>query len=166
MEDRNIKIAVLGIVVICAIVGMVLLFATAKTGAGVYGGALKGDPFPYTRYLEGQPLVETPGWETTLIEPDTYVFGGASEALVDLEPVKREVQQDVSYKRNPYTKTRTGLVTCSVMNFPNNAYAPVNVNKQQYDSYTGMGRTCFAQTVEGIPVRELLGDFGCCNRIS
>ena len=166
MEERSVKLAVFGIVVITAIVGVVMLFATAKTGAGVYGGALKGDPFPYTRYLEGQSFIETPGWENTLIEPGYQVYGGATEALVNLEPVSRQVQQGVSYKRNPYTKTRTGLLTCSVLNFPNNAYAPVNVNKQQYDSYIQMGRTCFSRTVDGIPIRDLLGDFACCNRLS
>lgn len=40
---------ILGIVAVIAIVGLVLLFVQHKsvTGQGIYGGAIKGDPFPY-----------------------------------------------------------------------------------------------------------------------
>lgn len=162
MEERSLTLTVLGIVIITAIVGMVLLFASAKTGAGVYGGALKGDPFPYTRYLEGQPLVETPGWETTLIQPTDTVFGGASETLVDLKNTPREVQQGVSYKRDPFQKTVTGKISCSVMRFPGNVYATIGVNQQQARSYSAMGRTCFSKTVDGTPVVDMIGVYACC----
>ena len=162
MEERSLTLTVLGVVIITAIVGLVLLFTVAKTGAGVYGGALKGDPFPYTRYLEGQSVIEAPGWETTLIEPEPPVFGGASETLVDLKETPREVQKNVIYKRDPMLKTYTGKLTCTVLKFAGDTYAPLNVNQQQWQSFIGMGRTCFTETVEGIPVRELLGDFACC----
>ncbi|MBW3004297.1 hypothetical protein KY328_01065 [Candidatus Woesearchaeota archaeon] len=164
METKNLTLTVLGIVIITAIVGLVLLFTMANTGAGVYGGALKGDPFPYTRYIEGQAMIETPGWETTLIEPSTQIYGGATETLVDLTEVPREVQKDVVYKRDPYAKTRTAKISCSVLKFPSNVYAPNNVNVQQWQSYIGMGRTCFTETIDGTPVRDILGDFACCRR--
>ena len=166
MEERSLTLTVLGVVIVTAIVGLVLLFTAAKTGAGVYGGALKGDPFPYTRYLEGQSVVETPGWETTLIEPDKTVFGGASEALVNSEPVSREVQKNVLYKRDPALATRTGRLNhCSVLKFAGNVYAPLSASEQQFRSNVAMGRTCFAKTIDGTPVRELTGDYGCCSRI-
>ena|GEM_PF-1373095 len=165
MDEKSLTLTVLGIVVVIAIVGLVMLFTAAKTGAGVYGGALKGDPFPYTRYLEGQSVVESPGYETTLIEPEPVVFGGADETLVNMHGVPREVQKGVSYKRDPKLKTRTGLVTCATLRFPNNAYAPVNVNQQQWESYVQMGRTCFTKTIDGVPVREILGDHACCSRM-
>lgn len=167
MEERSLTLTVLGVVIITAIVGMVLLFTAARTGAGVYGGALKGDPFPYTRYIEGQPVVETPGYEDTLIQPDDPVYGGADKTIVDWvdqKQVPREVQDDVLYKRNPYKKTRTGLISCSVLNFPSKIYAPMSVSKQQFDSYRSMGKTCFAQTAEGTPVTNLIGDYACCTR--
>ncbi|MBW3002515.1 hypothetical protein KY338_05145 [Candidatus Woesearchaeota archaeon] len=164
METKSLTLTVLGIVIITAIVGLVLLFTMSKTGAGVYGGALKGDPFPYTRYIEGQPVVETPGWETTLIEPANPIYGGATETLVDFTEVPREVQKDVVYKRDPYAKTRTAKLSCAMLKFPSNVYAPNNVNVQQWESYIGMGRTCFTETVDGIPVRDILGDFACCRR--
>lgn len=167
METKSLTLTVLGLVVITAIVGLVLLFTMSKTGAGVYGGALKGDPFPYTRYIEGQPVVESPGWETTLLEPENPVYGGADETIVDWKTSQleqKEVQKDVSYKRNPYEKTRIGKISCSVLNFPSNVYAPNNVNVQQWESYVGMGRTCFTKTAEGIPVRDIIGGFACCQR--
>lgn len=167
MEGKNLTLTVLGIVIITAIVGMVLMFTMAKTGAGVYGGALKGNPFPYTRYIEGKSIVETPGWEDVLVEPDTQIYGGASERIINwktTQEVPKEVQKDVTYKRDPYAKTRTAKISCSVLKFPSNVYAPNNVNVQQWQSYVSMGRTCFTQTVDGTPVRDILGDHACCRR--
>ncbi len=164
MEERSLTLTVLGIVIITAIVGMVLLFTMAKTGAGVYGGALKGDPFPYTRYIEGRPVIESPGWETILIEPRDPIYGGADETLVNLKNVPREVQKGVTYKRDPYAKTRTAKLSCAVLQFPSKVYAPLNVNVQQWESYVSMGRTCFTETVDGTPIRNILGDYACCRR--
>ncbi|MBW2986161.1 hypothetical protein KY333_02210 [Candidatus Woesearchaeota archaeon] len=164
MDERNLTLTVLGIVVVISIVGLVLLFSMAGTGAGVYGGALKGDPFPYTRYIEGQPLVESPGYQTTMIDPTNPVFGGADEALINYEPVPREVQKGVTYKRDPALKTRTAKITCTTMRFPNNVYAPISSNQQQWESYTSMGRKCFKKNVDGEKVIDLIGSLACCTR--
>jgi len=166
METKSLTITVLGIVIITAIVGLVLLFTMSSTGAGVYAN-IENDPFPYTRYIEGQPVVESPGWEDKLIEPANPVYGGAGETITDWETNKlteRDVQKGVTYKRNPYQKTVTGKISCSVLKFPSNVYAPINVNVQQWESYVGMGRTCFTETVDGTPVRDIIGDFACCRR--
>jgi len=164
MDERNLTLTVLGIVIVIGIVGLVLLFSMANTGAGVYGGALKGDPFPYTRYIEGQPWVETPGYQTTLIDPANTVFGGATETLVDYSEVPREVQKGVTYKRDPEKKTRTAKITCTTMRFPNNVYAPISSNQQQFESYTSMGRQCFKKTVDGDKVIDIIGALACCTR--
>lgn len=164
MDERNLTLTVLGIVIVISIVGLVLLFSMAKTGAGVYGGALKGDPFPYTRYIEGQPQIETPGYQDTLIAPSNTVFGGATETLVDNSEVAREVQQGVTYKRDPEKKTRTAKITCTTLQFPNNVYAPITANEQQFLSYSSMDRKCFKKTVDGKKVIDLIGSLACCTR--
>lgn len=54
MEAKNVSLVVLGVVAILAVVGLVLMFsqagATARVsvmGAKLYGGAVKGEQFPY-----------------------------------------------------------------------------------------------------------------------
>jgi hypothetical protein len=165
MDEKSLTLTVMGIIVILAIVGLVLLFSAAKTGAGVYGGALKGKSYPYTRFLEHTgPVVETPGYQTTLIEPWPEDFGGATETLVNLENVPREVQKDVTYKRDPFKKTRTGIVTCNLAKFPGNVFAPIRASQQQRDSYVSMGRKCFEKMTDGTRVLDTVGSFACCTR--
>ena len=165
MDEKSITLTVMGIIVIIAIVGLVLLFSVAKTGAGVYGGALKGKSYPYTRFLEHTgPVVETPGFQTTLIEPMPEDFGGATETLVNLQNTPREVQKDVVYKRDPFKKTRTGIVTCNLAEFPGNVFAPMSASQQQMQAYVGMGRKCFTHMTDGSKVIDSIGTFACCTR--
>jgi len=47
MEGKEVSLSILGIVAVISVAGLVLMFNTALTGQGVYGGALKGEPYPY-----------------------------------------------------------------------------------------------------------------------
>ncbi len=64
-EHKGIALVILGIVAVIAIVGLVLLFTgKTTTGQGVYGGALKNDPYPYWTdrgVPRNTPGVEYPG---------------------------------------------------------------------------------------------------------
>lgn len=48
-QHKGLAMVILGIVAVIAIVGLVLMFVQHKsaTGKGIYGGAIKEDPFPY-----------------------------------------------------------------------------------------------------------------------
>ena len=53
-EDKGISLVILGIVAICAVVGLVLLFSGAISGQGLYGGQIygPGGKGTYDRYTK------------------------------------------------------------------------------------------------------------------
>jgi len=60
-EDKGISLVILGIVAICAVVGLVLLFSGAISGRGLYGGGILGDggKGTYDRYTKASTDVPT-----------------------------------------------------------------------------------------------------------
>jgi len=69
MEERNIALVILGIIAIIAIVGLILLFTTGRTttAQGVYGGAIKQEPYPY--YTDrGRPAPDLPFPEVKTVD--------------------------------------------------------------------------------------------------
>jgi len=67
MAEKNLSLVILGIVAVIAVIALVLLFTqfTGTTGQGIYGGAMKGDPYPYWSQ-RGVPLG---GIEPKYLEP-------------------------------------------------------------------------------------------------
>ena len=74
MEERHISLWVLGIIVVLALVGLFLLFKSAKTGAGFvasksypiegrYGAYSNTNPFPYYAPTYGVSPMEIPGYQ-------------------------------------------------------------------------------------------------------
>ena len=165
MEQRKtIALAILGVVAVIAIVGLVLLFTVSQTGAGVYGGALKGRLFPYSRIqLPRHVVLEQPGFPEEKLQPDT-IYAGAP-LLQDALPGQRVERMPTTgsrYKRE-LSRIPTTLTTCMAMQFPGNVFAPLGVSDTgQIRSYEGMGRTCFRETVDGIPISRLIAKIACC----
>lgn len=163
-ENKGLTIAIIGIVAVTAIVGLVFLFSVAKTGAGVYGGALKGNMFPYTRFVSTQPVVETPGWEETVSAPDLEVYGGAARLQEDTT-VERQVSSGFRYARE-LGKIPTTLTTCMALDFKdeqgNRVFAPIGVTRQQLADYEYTKEYCFRYTADGTPVSTIIAKDACC----
>ncbi|MEM4263775.1 MAG: hypothetical protein QW666_02675 [Candidatus Woesearchaeota archaeon] len=163
-ENKGLTIAIIGIVAVTAIVGLVFLFSVAKTGAGIYGGAIKGNLFPYTRFTSTQPVVETPGWEETITAPETEVYGGASR-LQDNTAVERQVSSGFRYGRE-LGMIPTTLTTCMALDFRdtagNRVFAPIGVTRQQLQDYEPIKEHCFRYTADGTPVSTIIAKDACC----
>ena len=62
MEEKNIAMVVLGIVAILAIIGLVLMFQTVKTGEAA--SARANQPYPGGVALPTSRLIESPGFDS------------------------------------------------------------------------------------------------------
>lgn len=97
-ETRGIALVILGIVAVIAVVGLVLLFVQGKnaTGEGIYGGAIKGDPYPYWTKRgvpQNRPGVEyAPGQTTSkdLVTHWNYAGEPKRSPLVDIPTPQRK----------------------------------------------------------------------------
>ena len=89
MGDRSITMAILGIIVVTAIVGLVFMFSMAKTGAGIYANwdyekQQPMNPEPYARQIYKSPTVQYPAAYGMAagqpVEPPRY--GGGNEFFI------------------------------------------------------------------------------------
>jgi len=62
MEEKNIAMVVLGIVAILAIIGLVLMFQTVKTGEAA--GSRANQPYPGGVVAPTSRLIESPGFDS------------------------------------------------------------------------------------------------------
>ena len=175
-EKKGIVIAIIGIVAVTAIVGLVFLFSVSKTGEAfiggpkVYGGATKGNMFPYTRFMDqAQPVVETPGWTDTVAAPAENVYGGAARADLyvgnTMPTVEKQVSSGFRYDRE-LGKIPTTLTSCIALDFKDNAgnriFAPIGVSRNMLPSYEVMKTNCFRYTADGTSVNTIIAYDACC----
>lgn len=175
-HNKGIAIAIIGIVAVTAIVGLVFLFSVSKTGASfmggpkIYGGATKGNMFPYTRFMDQQqPVVETPGWEDTVSAPAENVYGGAARADLyvgnTMPTVEKQVSSGFRYERE-LGKIPTTLTTCMALEFKdaagNRVFAPVGVSRNMLQDYEFVKGNCFRYTADGTPVNTIIAKDACC----
>jgi hypothetical protein len=181
MEQRNIALAILGIVAVLAIVGLVLLFTSRMSGAGVYGGyvsnpVLRGDTDPYSRIKSGRATYEEPGWMSTVNIPEQTTYGGGIQVPVGEVRAGEEktVQQNTRYKRSAETAIPTKGTTTSfscrylaqVGMFKDeagrNVFAPEEVGVRMWQSISGK-QQCFTHTYQGEPLSTYrVGAYACC----
>jgi len=124
MDDRKISLWVLGIIVVIAIVGLVLMFNAQKTGEAIASkieyspGSVtysnkEGDPFPYTRQIKKvQERPSAYGVKTQQQIPD---YGGAGRAFGGTDDPGPEiaVSKGFIYARDPDKKIHQVLTSCT-----------------------------------------------------
>ena|GEM_PF-4602750 len=115
MEQRHITLCVLGVVIILAIVALVMLFSTAKTGATVGGGiyVYPKSPFPYTRHIERTE--ERPAAYGVQTQAQIPPYGGASRTFGGWHDEGAEigVSKGFIYGRDPQKKIHQVLTSCT-----------------------------------------------------
>ena len=119
MERKSVALAILGIVAVIAIVGLVLLFATTQTGAGVYSNT-EGKLFPMSRIQnQANVLVETPGWQDGVNAPQEIVYAGGAlwQDPLPNQRIERAVTSGSAYKRR-IGAIPTALTTCMAFSPP------------------------------------------------
>ncbi len=124
MEERKLALWVLGIIVLIAIVGLVLLFNAQKTGEAIASEIVytpssvtysnkQGNPFPYTRQINKvQERPSAYGVKTQQRIPD---YGGAGRAFGGTQNPGAEiaVSKGFIYPRDPDKKIHQVLTSCT-----------------------------------------------------
>jgi len=124
MEERKLALWVLGIIVIIAIVGLVLMFNAQKTGEAIASkieysqssvtySNKEGDPFPYTRQIK--KVQENPASYGVTTRQGIPDYGGAGRAFGGIEDPGPEiaVSKGFIYARDPDKKIHQVLTSCT-----------------------------------------------------
>jgi hypothetical protein len=122
MEEKHIALYILGILAIVVLVGLILAYSGAKTGAiasGIYGGALRVDrppeeeAFPYTRWID--KLEEQPYAYGVQVQQQIPDFGGASRTFGgSLNPgVEIGTSDGFVYNRDPTKRVWQVKTSCA-----------------------------------------------------
>jgi len=115
MEERKLALWVLGIIVLIAILGLVLLFKAQKTGETVGGGVyvFPKDPFPYTRDIN--KIQENPASYGVQADKNIPDYGGASRTFGGTQNPGAEiaVSKGFVYAREPEKKIHQVLTSCT-----------------------------------------------------
>lgn len=114
-EDKHTALVVLGIIVILAIIGLLLMIKTEKTGeafGGIYTN-FEGEPFPYTRQIN--KVMENPASYGVQTEQQIPDMGGASRTFGgDLNPgAEIAVSKGFVYARDPERKIYQVKTSCT-----------------------------------------------------
>jgi hypothetical protein len=115
MEEKHTALVVLGVIAILGIIGLVLMFNSAKTGATVGGGVYMypKSPFPYTRQINR--VTENPAAYGVQTEAQIPPYGGASETFGGWHNAGAEiaVSQGFVYARDPEKKIHQVFTSCT-----------------------------------------------------
>ncbi|MBW2986085.1 hypothetical protein KY333_01815 [Candidatus Woesearchaeota archaeon] len=115
MEEKHTALVVLGLIVILGIIGLVLMFNSAKTGATVGGGVYMypKSPFPYTRQIN--KVTENPAAYGVQTEAQIPTYGGASRFFGGSQNPGAEeaVSQGFVYARDPEKKIHQVFTSCT-----------------------------------------------------
>ncbi|MBW3005014.1 hypothetical protein KY310_04230 [Candidatus Woesearchaeota archaeon] len=124
MEERKLALWVLGIIVVIAIIGLVLVFKAQKTGQAVASDIVYspgsvtysnkvGDPFPYTRQIN--KVQENPAAYGVQTEQQIPDLGGASRYFGGTQNPGAEmaVSKGFIYARDPEKKIHQVLTSCA-----------------------------------------------------
>lgn len=176
MEENKLAVAILGVVVIVAIICLVFMFSVVKTGEAVYGPIYGSyvvpkiytnynqNPWPYSRVLDPTTAYERPATTMSGEEPAGTTYGGASEFFMTGTP--KGVQSTfVTYKRSAETSIPTAQTTGIAIRFPGGIKADHCYGRQQY--YTKSAdptRHCFTEDAYGRAISSYMPQFyGCCD---
>ncbi|MBW3002889.1 hypothetical protein KY338_07050 [Candidatus Woesearchaeota archaeon] len=124
MDERKLALWVLGIIVVIAIIGLVLLFKAQKTGDAIASDIVysqnavtysnkAGDPFPYTRKIN--KIQENPAAYGVQADKNIPDFGGAGRAFGGTANPGPEiaVSKGFVYPREPDKKIHQVLTSCT-----------------------------------------------------
>ncbi|MBD3303693.1 hypothetical protein GF343_00980 [Candidatus Woesearchaeota archaeon] len=124
MDERKLALYVLGIIVLIAIIGLVLVFKAAKTGQAAASDTVysessvtysnkKGDPFPYTRQIN--KIQENPASYGVQADKNIPDYGGASRTFGGTQNPGAEiaVSKGFVYPRNPEKQIHQVLTSCT-----------------------------------------------------
>ncbi|MEM4263776.1 MAG: hypothetical protein QW666_02680 [Candidatus Woesearchaeota archaeon] len=176
MEENKLAVAILGIVVVIAIIGLLFMFSAAKSGGVVYGSYVtpkiytnyKQEPFPYARQAEPRYMVEYPAGTISGEQPGAPTYAGASQFFIT--GTEKGVQSTLgtaysSYGRSAETHVPTAQTTGVGIEFPGGVKANYCYGTRVY--YTKAAdptRTCFTEDRYGRKVSDLLPQYyGCCD---
>lgn len=124
MDEKKLALYVLGIIILIAIIGLVLVFNAAKTGQAtasdiVYSQSSitysnkEGNPFPYTRQIN--KIQENPSAYGVDVYKNIPEYGGASRTFGGTQDPGAEiaVSKGFVYPRNPEKQIHQVLTSCT-----------------------------------------------------
>lgn len=176
MEENKLAVAILGVVVVIAIIGLLFMFTTAKSGAMAYGSYVVPkiytnyghEPFPYARQAEARYMVEYPAGTISGEYPGAPMYAGASEFFVT--GTERGVQSTLgptftTYGRSAETDIPTAKTTGVALEFPGGVKASYCYGSRIYFTKSAdPTRTCFTEDRYGRKITDLLPQYyGCCD---
>ncbi len=176
MEENKLAVAILGVVVVIAVIGLLFMFTTVKSGAMTYGSYVvpkiytnyNQNPFPYSRQGTERSMMEYPAGTISGEYPGAPTYAGASEFF--MTGTEKGVQSTLgsaysSYGRSAETHIPTVQTTGVGLEFPGGIRASYCYGSRTYYAKSAdPTRNCFTEDRYGRKISDLLPQYyGCCD---